>query len=67
MPLAKIDNYRNCHRFRIEGDLVWFKKCGRAEANRSSYALKTKDILKVAKKIKEFYDKKQNKATGNLE
>jgi len=67
MPRAKINNYRNCDRFRIEGDLVWFKKCGRAETKRSSYALKTKHILAVADKIKEFYDKKQNRATGRLE
>lgn len=67
MSKAKIINFRLCHHFRIDGDLVWLKKCGRVKVIRNSYALHTGHVLKIADMIRKVQSEKQSRATGKVE
>lgn len=47
----KINDFKNKDSIRVDGDLVWFKKAGRAKANRNSFALTKEQIIKAAQMI----------------
>lgn len=67
MSKAKITNFRHCHHFRIDGNLVWLKKCGRVKAIKNTYALRVDHILKIATAIQKHHAENQNRATGRVE
>lgn len=67
MSQAKITNFRLCHHFRIDGDLVWLKKCGRVKVIRNNYALRIDHVLKIANMIRKVQGERQSRATGKVE